>query len=431
MISRVNSYWETTKKNIDAFSQIQGNYQTDVTIIGGGFSGLSTAYFLRKAGINVILLEQNTIGWGASGRNAGMLTNGYKPSISKLTKKHGYGQAKELLDMSNDCIQLVEKVVEKENINCSLQHNEGLKLAYKKKHFDALRKQQQFMSKYFNYETKIIGSDDLKQEIHSPFYKYGALLDPNGFSFHPLNYAIGLSEAIHKKGGLIFEKSGVTSIKKHKGYFRIETKYGNITSKNVVLATNGYSTKDTHKKITQSIMPVDSHIITTEPLGEDTAKALLPNNRVASDTKNFLYYFRRTTDHRLLFGGRVSFGSQKNSQNNSEMYEQLRQNMINVFPNLKNSQIDYNWAGTTAFPMDFMPHIGKTKEGMYFLTGYCGHGAAMSTLLGKIISDVIHEDSKINNGLSKLKFNRIPLHSQQTLLLNLAENYMKLKDKIS
>lgn len=430
-MSVVNSYWESTKNKQKVYPELQGIYETDVTVIGAGFSGLSTAYFLAKQGIKVILVEQNSVGWGASGRNAGMLTTGYKNSIMSLAKKHGINQAKELLEMSRDCIKLVDQVAKDENIDCSIDYNGGLKLAYKEKHFESLKHEKEYMYKNFKYETEIINASNLKKEIDSPLYNYGALLDMNNFSFHPLNYAIGLSSAAEKHGVSIYENSRVLSINKKNNKFIIRTQDGSITSEHIVMATNGYSTYDTHKNLTRSLMAIDSHIITTEPLDTEIFNSILPNNRVASDTKNFLYYFRKTADHRLLFGGRVSFGQQKDSQNNLNLYEVLRKNMVKVFPELSSSKIDYKWAGTTAFTMDFMPHVGRTNDGVYYLTGYCGHGAAMSTLLGKLISDSITNESRLENSLSKLKLKTIPFQSQKNLMLNMAENYMRFKDIIS
>ena len=430
-MSVVNSYWESTKNKHKVYPTLEGDYKTDVTVIGAGFSGLSTAYFLAKSGIRVTLIEQNSIGWGASGRNAGMLTTGYKNSIMSLAKKHGMNQAKELLEMSSDCIKLVDQVAKDEEIECAIDYKGGLKIAYKQNHFESLKRENEYMYKNFNYETEIISAPDLRHEINSPFYNHGALLDMNSFSFHPLNYAIGLSKAAEKYGASIHENSKVLSINKQNNKFIVRTYNGSIESDNIVIATNGYSTYDTHKSLTRSLMAIDSHIITTEPLDTHTFNSILPNNRVASDTKNFLYYFRKTQDRRLLFGGRVSFGRQQDSQNDLNLYEILRKNMVGVFPELADTEIDYKWAGTTAFTMDFMPHVGRTKEGVYYLTGYCGHGAAMSTLLGKLISDTISNESKLENSLSKLKLETIPFHSQKNIMLNLAENYMKFKDIIT
>ncbi|WP_020007995.1 NAD(P)/FAD-dependent oxidoreductase [Salinicoccus albus] len=430
-MNKVSSYWEATKNTKSSYPKLEGNFDSEVVVIGGGFSGLSTAYFLSKKGIKVTLLEQSSIGWGASGRNAGMLTTGYKNSIASLSKKHGKNNAKQLLDFSKDCIKLIDQIVKEENIDCSLNYNGGLKLAFKKQHFEDLKNEQEYMYDNFNYETKLIYPSDMNNEINSPIYKYGALLDSNSFSFHPLNYAIGLSNSIDKYGGIIYENSKVVSLTKNKDEYVVKTNEGQIISKNVVIATNGYSTSNVHKDLTKTMMSIDSHVITTEKLENNTLDQILPTNRVASDTKNFLYYFRKTTDNRLLFGGRVSFGNRKDSQNKLELYEELRKNMVKVFPNLRNADIDYKWAGTTAFPMDFMPHVGKTREGVYYLLGYCGHGAAMSTFFGKIISDSISKEINIPDSLNNLKLTKIPFHNQQNTLLSLAENYMKFKDIIS
>src|SRR5699024_3837559 len=198
-------------------------------------------------------------------------------------------------------------------------------------------------------ETKIIEPTSMKEEIHSPLYRHGALMDPHSFAFHPLNYALGLGETIEKYGGFIYEHSEATSIKKIKNGYEIITPTGKVHASEIVIATNGYSTKKVDNKLSRSIIPIDSHVITTEQLHEDVANRLIPKNRVTIDTKNFLYYFRVTEDHRLLFGGRVSFAKSGTSQSDPSLFESLRQGMIDVFPELKDKNIDYQWGGTTAF----------------------------------------------------------------------------------
>lgn len=429
-MSHIKSYWHSTTSNIKKRKPLTDKIKTDVAIIGGGFSGLATSYFLNKSGVHTVLLEQNNIGWGASGRNAGMLTTGYKNSTESLSKKIGLEKAKELLEMSVDCINLVDQVATEENIDCSINYNGGLKLAYKPKHFDSLKREHEFMLENFEYETTIIEPKFMNEEINSPLYKHGALMDPHSFAFHPLKYAIGLGDAIEEYGGFIYEQSEAKSIKKIKNGYEIITPEGKVHASEVVIATNGYSTKSVDSKLARSIIPIDSHVITTEQLPQEVANRLIPKNRVTIDTKNFLYYFRVTEDRRLLFGGRVSFAKSGSSQSNPDLFEDLKKGMIDVFPELVNSKIDYQWGGTTAFTFDFMPHFGKTKKGEYYITGFCGHGAAMSTLTGKLIAkDIMEKSSIMDNELSKLPLRKIPFHSQHGKVLTIAESYMKLKDK--
>lgn len=430
-MSNVNSYWEATAQKKHARKKLTDYIKTDAVVIGGGFSGLATAYYLSKAGVSTVLLEKNTIGWGASGRNAGMLTTGFKNSAMSLAKKRGLDKAKELIDMSVDCIELVDKIAKEEGIDCSINYNGGLKLAYKAKHFESLKREHEFMLKNFNYETSIIEPKNMSQEINSPLYQHGALLDPQSFAFHPLNYALGLADAIEKYGGTIYENSEVKSIKTQKGRYEIDTIGGKIQSTEVVIATNGYTTKNIESKLTKSVIPIESHIITTEQLPESITEQLIPQNRVTIDTKNFLYYFRITDDSRLLFGGRVSFAKKGSSQNNPDLFKSLRESMIDVFPELLDTKIEYQWGGTTAFTFDFMPHLGRTKNGTYYMTGFCGHGAAMSTLLGKLVAkDIVGNSSKLESELAQLNLMKIPFHSQHEMALNVAESYMKIKDRL-
>src|SRR5699024_7282107 len=236
----------------------------DVAIIGGGFTGLATAHFLNDLGLQSTIVEENNIGWGASSRNAGMLTTGYKNSIIKLSKKYGIEKAYNIMNMSVDCIKLIDQIVRDHKINCSLNYSGGLKLAYKASDFENLKREHEFMLNNFNYVTKLIEPHNLKQEVNSPFYKYGGLLDPNSYSFHPLNYALGLSNIVEQGGSRIYENSKVISIKKYRNKYTVKTQNGKIDAQHVVIATNGYTTNLT-KQLRKTIIPMESHAIATEP----------------------------------------------------------------------------------------------------------------------------------------------------------------------
>ncbi len=427
------SLWAATRKSNNSRPVLNENIHTDVAIIGGGFTGLAAALFLSKAGKKVVVVEKERIGWGASGRNAGMLTTGYKKSIFDLEGKLGTEKAKELMDMSADCVKLVKGIVDEYQINCSLQTDGGIRVAYKPSHFEALKKEHEHLLEKFQYETELVDSQNIQAEIYSPIYQYGGLIDRKSFAFHPLNYVIGLAEIAEKEGASIYESTEVTSIIKKQNSvdrFILNTPNGEIKCTHIVIATNGY-TSDITKRLKKSIMPIGSHIIATQPLPDQLANQIIPNKRVISDTKNFLYYFRLTPDQRLLFGGRVNFKTSATQSEYEQIYSALHDNMLSVFPDLKEMGIEYRWGGTTGFTFDFMPHIGETDDGMHFAIGYCGHGAAMSTLLGKILAYKITGEERTETVLESLPLRTIPLHGQRVKILNLLGYYYKIADKIS
>jgi gamma-glutamylputrescine oxidase len=422
------SLWAETAHSVNVRHSLNEGIKKDVAVIGAGFSGLSTAYHLSEMGVSVAIVDQNRIGWGASGRNAGMLTTGYKKNSSKLVKETGFADTKELLYLAVECIDLVVDIIKKHNIDCSLEHSTSLKAAYKPSHFDKMKKEHEYMLKHFDYPTHLVDPEKLKEELNSPLY-HGGIIDPHSWTFHPLNYAIGLADVIEKLGGDIYEETSVQSIQKVDSKFILKTEQGEIVADDIVIATNGYTGEIT-KKLAKSVIPIGSHIVATEPLPDEVAQHLIPNKRGCIDSKNFLYYFRLTPDQRMLFGGRVDFKAAAKGLENNELYQKLHSNMLEVFPTLKDFQVDYQWGGITAFTVDLMPHLGQTEEGAHFAIGYCGHGAAMSTLMGKVIAEKIVKSYNGTFKLEKFPLKRVPLHSQRVLLMNLVGLYYKLCDKV-
>lgn len=419
----IKSYWAGLKKHQKEREELQGDHHTDVAIIGAGFTGLSTSYHLQKMGVNTIVIDQNCVGWGASGRNGSLMLVGYKKSLIEIAKKHGLAVAKEMLQLSLDGINIVSAITNEYNIDCELTNNGSFCAAYKPSHLEQLKREQEFMFEQLDYENEIVEKKDVASEIDSPLY-HGGLIDPNSHYFHPLNYAIGLAGAVEDVGGKVFENSKATSIEHSDNNVTISTDKGRIIAKNVVIATNGYIT-NINKKLKSSIIPMSSHMLATEQLGKEMADRLIPTRRGIYDTKNILYYFRMSADHRLLFGGRIQGGE------SDQLYHKLRECMLEVFPNLANYQIDYKWGGLTAVTMDFLPRIGQLEDGTYFVTGYTGHGVSLSTLMGKFIALNISGENNGKSILEKLPLQKVPFQGQHALILNMATNYFRFKDRIS
>ncbi|WP_408010181.1 NAD(P)/FAD-dependent oxidoreductase [Pseudalkalibacillus sp. A8] len=420
-----DSLWASTANQLKIRPSLEGEIETTVTIIGAGFTGLATAYYLRKAGISCVVLEKNMVGWGASGRNAGMVLTGYKNGIQKIEKRWGREVAKVFLEQSSLGIKKVREIVEKEGIDCSLNHCGSMKAAFKSKHLETLKKEQEFMWQAYQYELQLINPEQLSIELKSDFYQ-GGLVDPRSHSFHPLNYALGLADAVEDQDGKIYEQTEVASINKKRNKYIVQTDMGVVKSTHIVFATNGY-TKNLNKKLTLSVMPMGSHIVVTEPLGKEVTEKLIPNNRMISDTKNFLYYFRRTPDERILFGGRVSF----NEKQDSSLYKSLRENLLDVFPELYDRKIEFQWGGKVAFPLDFFPHVGTIKDTIHYALGYCGHGASTSTLFGEYVAKNIVHPNREKSKLEELPLKTIPFHNQRKLLLNIAGSYYSIMDKVN
>lgn len=421
----VSSYWAKTSNPQPKRPKLEGDFHTDIAIIGAGFTGLSTAYYLQKLGYKTVILDENCVGWGASGRNGSLMLIGYKHSLHQLAKKFGIEAAQEMLQMSLDGISLVKRIVEEHHISCELTNKGSFNAAYKPSHLESLKREQQFMMESLNYENLIVEKTDVGQELDSPLY-HGGLIDPNSYYLHPLNFAIGLAEAAESLGATIYEQSKVVSIDRKQGDVILSTSSGRVIAKELVVATNGYTSSIT-KNLAKSVIPVGSYIVTTENLDPSLANSLIPNKRGTFDTKNFLYYFRLTSDHRLLFGGRVHFKGKESE----ELYQTLQQSMVDVFPQLTDYRIEYKWGGMLALTFDLLPHIGITEEGTHFALGYSGHGVSLSTLMGKLISLNIDQNNRQKSELEKLPLRRIPFHGQRAIVLSIVGSYFQFMDWVS
>ncbi|WP_312469405.1 FAD-binding oxidoreductase [Neobacillus sp.] len=415
------SLWKATANSLKKRPVLLGDENTDVVIVGAGFTGISASLHLQKRGYNTIVLEQETVGWGASGRNGGMLLPGYKPTLMELADKWGLDEAKQLNELSIESLQLVEQLINDYQIDCSLQKTGHVVAAFKAKHFEGMKKESEFINKHFGYETKIIEKNQMGEVIHSTAY-HGGVEDPLSYSFHPLNYVRGLAEAAESHGAKIYEKSKVLNVKRESGYVEVFTKSGKVKAKELILATDAYSEK-IMKPLHRGILSISSQIIATEILPESTLKRLLPKGQMIFDTSNFLYYFRRTPDSRIAFGGGDIIPNRGES-----VYNEVYDAMIKVFPELKGCNVNYRWDGLIGVTRDMFPVLGRMEDGTFFAAGYCGHGASLATLFGKLLAQYVVKESEDMYRFGEMKLKPFPFSSQKGLLINLASKYHRLLD---
>lgn len=417
------SLWEATANKRKVYQKLQGEKHGDVVIIGGGYAGLSTAYHLQQQNCQAIILEQGKIGGGASGRNGGQILIGYKDSIPSIAKKWGMEQAKEMLQLSLDSIALTAELIEKHNLDCAFTRSGHVVAAYKESHVEYFKQEQEIMKQDFNYEFDVIDREGLRDELKTEFY-HGGAVDQNSCSFHPLNYALGLAGIVEERGGAIYEDSEALRIHRENNKVIVTTEEGKVVADEIVVVTNGYTT-EIHPKIYQSVIPVESIMIATESLDKELVESLIPNNRVAYDSKHLLYYFRRTPDHRIAFGGS---GRATTKSDAKRLFDDLQAGMINVFPEIKNIPVEYRWSGKVGFTRQMLPFIGQLEDGTYSAFGCAGHGAAMTTLLGKLIAFNILDKQREKTALEKIPLKRIPFRDQHAKVVNLMKYYYKYLD---
>jgi glycine/D-amino acid oxidase-like deaminating enzyme len=423
------NYWQDTVAEPAAGATGPLPDKVDVAVVGGGFCGLSAARVLAQRGVRVALLEAESLGWGASCRNGGMVLTGMKLPVPTLIKRYGREAVQRMYAASLESIDLVEWLVKEEGIDCDFSRCGHLEVACKQSHFDDYAAAAARIKSEFNHELRIVPKNALQSEIGSQIY-FGGMVDETSAGVNPARYVHGLAKAAQRHGACLFDHTRVTSVSLHpngaSGSFRVETSRGSLTAKEVLLASGAYTTEAT-PALRKKVIPIGSYIIATEILPDALAAEVSPRNRMIYDSKHFLYYYRLTPDNRMLFGGRAAFFPESESMVR-ESAELLRKGMIEVYPQLRDTKVEYVWGGTLDFAMDVMPHSGKI-DGMHFALGFAGHGVAAATWMGAKLAATICGDPD-DNPFSRIPFPGAPpgLRSGNTWALPLAGAYYKILD---
>jgi len=418
-------YWHTTVQMPEGNNLTPIPTKADVAIIGGGYTGLSAARTLAKQGVSVVVLEAETIGWGASSRNGGMTLTGLKPAMQTVIKNYGRELAKELFQCSLDSVNIVEQIVKEENIDCGFSRYGHLLTANKPKHYESLQGEVDFMAKEFNHNVRLVSPKDLHSEIGTDVY-HGALVDEVSGGLNPAQYVTGLARAAARAGATLCARARVNKIERRESRFFIQTERGNLEAESVLVATSGY-TGGVTKKLQKKIIPIGSFIIATERLSDELAHELSPKNRMIFDYKHFLNYFR-LWDNRMIFGGRAAFFPE-NENTIARSGEILRNEMIKVYPQLKDVNVDYVWGGTLDFAFDQMTHVGE-EDGIFYSLGYAGHGVAMATYLGATVAEAMLKGNIKEHPFAKFDFPSAPmgLYNGNPWFLPFAGMYYKILD---
>lgn len=389
-------------------------------IVGGGYTGMMAALRLSRRGRSVAVLEKESFGSGASGRNGGMVHPGFKVDPGRLLSRWG-ARGQQLYRASLDAFALVEDTIREERIDCDYRRTGHLYLAYRSHHLPHLEAEAQLVKQEFGLDARIIQRDGLGTEVGTSAYHGGLLFERSG-GLHPAKYFAGLMRAAEDAGAHLHDHASATRIARRGSGFQVETRRGAIQCAEVLLATNGYTDR-LLPALRRRVIPVGSYIIATEELSLGLAASLIPGRRMLFDSKNFLYYWRLSPDgRRMLFGGRASFAPTSIPKARDWLYSALTR----VHPQLAGLRVEHAWGGQLGFTFDRMPHIGRIG-GVTFALGYCGTGVAMSTYFGRLAADWIAGD-----GLPpcwERPFRGAPLYRERPWFLPAVGAYYQLRDR--
>jgi gamma-glutamylputrescine oxidase len=381
-MSHIDSYYAATANPAPVHPVLEGDIDVDVCVIGGGIAGCSTALHLAERGYRVALLEAQRIGWGASGRSGGQAIVGYASGQQKLIDAVGIADARTLFDITVEALDLLKDRVQRHAIDCDL-HWGQLHVALKPRQREGLLAEQRELAERFGYrKLRFMERGEVESLIASKRYCAG-LYDSGSAHLHPLNYTLGLAAAAAAAGVSIHEGSAVTRIAPDTPAV-VTTARGRVKAKFVALCCNAYI-GGLAPSLRARIMPVGTYIVATQPLGEARIASLIRENIAVTDVNFVLDYYRRSADHRLLFGGRVSY-SGLDAMNTKRA---TRKRMLKVFPQLADAAVEYAWGGYVDITMNRAPDFGRLAPHIYYLQGFSGHGIALTGIAGKLVAAAI------------------------------------------
>lgn len=419
-----DSYYLVTAPNTLGLPPLAGSVDCDVCIVGGGLAGLSAAIELRRAGVDVVLLEGMQVGWGASGRNGGQVLSGLACDMSVVKRQLGSEAARTVWDMTLEAVELVGERRREFGIDCDWQPG-YLAAATNARKARELRDWVEGLAKDYGYRPmQLVEGSAVRDWIASSRY-HALAVDPNGGHLHPLRYTQGLARAATAMGVRIHEGSRAQRLERG-AQPRVHTECGTVRCRQVLLAGNVYL-ESLVPQINSRIMPVGTFIAASAPLGEARATALVPSRAAVCDTNFVLDYFRLSADHRMLFGGRVSYSTIAPLR----LAAAMRQRMVGVFPQLLDVAVEYSWGGYVDITMNRAPDFGRLDPNIFYLQGFSGHGLALTGLAGLVAAEAIRGTAERFDLFARLKHREFPGGAAlRTPALVLAMLWYRLRDVV-
>ncbi len=358
--------------------------EVDVAVVGAGLTGLMAARRIARSGARVAVLEAGRVGAGASTISGGMTIYGPKAGVSALIDTLGPEVAREIWQANLDCVDLVEKVVVDEGIECDFRRDGSAQLAYDAAALAGIAAKSRFVRDTYGFEAEVFGPDRVREAVGSDRFQ-GAIVESFSGGLHPARYTYGVAAAAARAGADLVEHARVLGARRDGTRHILRTALGSVRAAEVLWATNGYTDDRALPALRRRVVPVGSYIVVTEPLPADLAAEVIPDGRMLWTAKRFLNYFRLTPDRRLMMGGRHDL---RVGLDLAESGRRLAATIRAFFPQLAEAAITHSWSGRVGVTFDLNPHIGRL-DGAWYALGYSGHGMAVATYLGDEVGGLI------------------------------------------
>jgi gamma-glutamylputrescine oxidase len=388
----MRSYYEATVRR-PSRPALRGRQSAEVCVVGGGLAGLSTALGLVERGIReVVVLDAEAVGFGASGRNGGFVFGGYSLDCADLLRRLGPARARALYALTTDAVALMRARIARYAIDCDLA-DAGVILANWFGDDARLDRQRRLMKDSFGVDWEPVPAAALAQRLKTRRYR-GGLFERDAFHFHPLKYVLGVAAALEAAGARVYEHSPAVRIRAQAGGFAVETAAGVLDARHVVMAGGGYA-RHVYPRVDRAVLPIATYVMATEPLG-DRLKDAIDTPAAVYDTRFAFDYYRPLPDTRILWGGRISV----RNRSPQAIARLLRRDLVKVYPQLRDVRIEHAWGGLMSYARHKMPQIGRDPDGVWHAVGFGGHGMAPTTVAGEQLAAALSGERPIAEGFA-------------------------------
>ncbi|MER9169298.1 FAD-binding oxidoreductase [Mesorhizobium australicum] len=423
----INSLWQETAGARPIFGGLSGDHRYDVAIIGGGYTGLSTARYLARRGLSAVVLEASRIGWGASGRNGGVVSGKFRVAFSEIAGRFDIDTARRMHDLGIEAIDHVGELVEDYGITSADYRSTGsLRCAHNAVSLESLKKEVDWLHQALGDRAcSILSAQEMETETGSRDF-VGGMLNTHGGIIHPLNFVLGIAAGLKAAGIAVFESAPVISLRREGSGVLLETPDGTITARQAVIATNSYSDLTAATAaVRNTIIPFRSAMIATEPLSGKAGSTLLAHDRSYTETRRMMRWFRKAGD-RLLYGGRGAFGK----KDSASAFAALHKAMVRQFPELGQTAVTHRWSGLVAMTMDSIPHVGRLDERVVYAVGYNGTGVALASSMGKHVAAIVTGESPNLGLLTSERLKAVPFYPIREPAVRLVAGWYQFLDAI-